>query len=331
MNSVLLRIITATVIAAGSAGAAFSQETTLRVNVFPTATYMTTLLMGMQKGVFARRGLKIEMQTTPNSEEQRAGLAAGKFDIAHAAVDNAVAMVEVARHDVIIVLGGDSGMNEFMVRSSINSFEDIRGKVVAVDAPNTAYALIAKKILKNRGLIEHRDYTVRPVGGTLQRSAAMVKDPALVAGMVNAPFSFTVAEQGLKSLGRAKDFIGPYQAGGAFMMRAWAKANAAVLERYIACFVESARMVMDPANRAFTVGLLVQRFKLDPKLAEQTYDALMIPDYGMAKDARFSLEGFRTVLALRAELEGQWGGKPPAPDKYIDLGYYDRAMKLLGN
>ena len=44
--------------------------------------------------------------------------------------------------------------------------------------------------------------------------------------------------------------------------------------------------------------------------------------------------GDRTQLAaettegdkLRAEIEGQWGGKPPSPEKYIDLSYYDRAM-----
>jgi len=37
------------------------------------------------------------------------------------------------------------------------------------------------------------------------------------------------------------------------------------------------------------------------------------------------------VLALRAEIEGQWGGKPPAPEKCLDLGYYGRALKRLGN
>ena len=40
--------------------------------------------------------------------------------------------------------------------------------------------------------------------------------------------------------------------------------------------------------------------------------------------------GFRNALALRAEIEGQWGGKPPAPDRFVDLGYYERAMALAG-
>ena len=50
------------------------------------------------------------------------------------------------------------------------------------------------------------------------------------------------------------------------------------------------------------------------------------PAEGMAKDAQLDMAGFRNVLKLRAEIEGQWGGKPPSPEKYIDLSYYDRAM-----
>jgi hypothetical protein len=51
------------------------------------------------------------------------------------------------------------------------------------------------------------------------------------------------------------------------------------------------------------------------------------PKFGLAPDARFDLAGFKNVLALRAEIEGDWGGKPPAPERYIDLSYYERALK----
>ena len=327
----MLKQLTALALGLGamSAGGALAQETPLRVNVFPGSQNLP-IFIGLERGIFARHGLKVELQNTPGSPEQRAGLAEGKFEIAHAGVDNAVAMGETAGRDTIIVMGGDASMNEFMVRPEIGSIADIKGKIVAVDAPNTAYALVAKKILKNNGLLEGRDYTVRPVGGTLARSQAMATNPELVAGIVNLPFSILVQEKGLKSLGRTRDLIGPYQGSGAFVMRPWAQANAEVLERYIAAYVESLRIAMDPANQAEAVAALVKRLKLDPKVAEQTVEQLRIPGFGLAPDARFDMEGFRTVLALRAEMEGQWGGKPPAPDKYLDLGYYDRAMKRLG-
>lgn len=297
----------------------------LRVNIFNTSSNLP-LLAAQEAGFFARRGLSLEIQHTPNSDMQRAGLAAGSFDIAHAAVDNAVAMVE-AGQEVVIVLGGDAGMNEFMVRPEIDSIADLRGKVLAVDAPNTAYALVAKKILKNHGLLEGRDYTVRLAGGTGPRAAAMAADPQLAAGMINPPFSFTVRQQGLKSLGNQYALLGPYQATGAFVLRNWARAHADLLQDYLAACIEGQRLVMNPAQRTQMIDLLMRSFKLDAVAAAGTYEALLTPGAGLAPDARFNTEGFQTVLAIRAEMEGMWGGTPPAPAKYVDLSFYGQAMQ----
>ncbi len=300
---------------------------TLRVNIFNTSSNLP-LLAALEAGCFARRGLTLEIQHTPNSDAQRAGLAAGSFDIAHAAVDNAVAMVE-AGQDVLIVLGGDAGMNEFMVRQEIGSIADLRGKVLAVDAPNTAYALVAKKILKKHGLLEGRDYSVRLAGGTGPRAAAMVADPQLAAAMINPPFSFTVRQQGLKSLGNQYALLGPYQATGAFVLRDWARAHADLLQDYLAAYIEGQRLVMNPAHRTQMIDLLMRSFKLDSAAATGTYEALLTPGAGLAPDARFSTEGFQAVLAIRAEMEGMWGGTPPAPARYIDLSYAEHAIRKI--
>src|SRR6266581_3352038 len=109
------------------AGPARADEPTLlRVNAFPQAKSLP-LHAGIAKGIFERRGFKIELFLTDNSRNQREGLAAGKFDVVHSAVDNALAMVEVAKQDVVIVTGGDSGMNELFVQSEVKSFADMRG------------------------------------------------------------------------------------------------------------------------------------------------------------------------------------------------------------
>jgi NitT/TauT family transport system substrate-binding protein len=298
----------------------------IRVNIFNTSSNLP-LFAAMENGCFARRDVQIEIQLTPNSDEQRAGLAAGKFDIAHAAVDNAVAMVESQNQDVVIVCGGDAGMNDFMVRAEVNSFDGLRGKLLAVDAPNTAFALVAKKILKNNGLLEGRDYAVKLAGGTGPRSAAMLTEPQLAAAMINPPFSFTMLEKDLKSLGSQFDLLGPYQATGAFVMRPWANANSEALTQYLAAYIEGQRHVMNPANRSQMIDLLTRRFNLSPAVAEGSYAALTTPGSGLAPDARFNHEGFITVLAIRAEMEGMWGGHAPAPGKYLDLSYFENAIQ----
>src|SRR5262249_57636703 len=128
---------------------------------------------GVGRGLLARHGIALDLAFTENSKAQRDGLAAGRFEVAQSALDNAVAMIEVARQDVIIVGGGDGGMNEFFVQPDIKSFADLRGRVLVVDAPDTAYALQAKKILLQHGLKEGVDYTVKPVGAGAFRFKAM--------------------------------------------------------------------------------------------------------------------------------------------------------------
>src|SRR5258708_19704299 len=78
----------------------------LRVNAFPNAKALP-LHAGVANGIFAKHGLAIQLSFTENSTRQREGLAAGAFEIVLSAVDNAVALVDAAREDVIIVTGGE--------------------------------------------------------------------------------------------------------------------------------------------------------------------------------------------------------------------------------
>ena len=167
-TSAVLSAIVLSGCATPTAQAPANDPVTLRVNVFRGGSNLP-IYMAIEKGYFARRGITTELQFTPNSDQQRTGLAAGRFEIAHAAVDNAVAMIEVAKNDVVIVAGGDGGMNEVLVRQDIRTLADMRGRTYVVDAPNTAYALIGRKMLKNAGLAEGRDYKLHPLGGSDHR------------------------------------------------------------------------------------------------------------------------------------------------------------------
>src|SRR5437870_4079804 len=308
--------------------AAASAQTPVKVKMFPGAQALPALAAA-QQGMFERQGLKVEILFTANSDEQRAGLAKGEFEIAQAAVDNAVAMVELAKEDVVIVTGGDSSMNELIVQPDVRSYGDLKGHTLLVDALNTAYALQLKKILLMNGLKEGVDYKLNPIGGTSQRLRGMKENKNYKAAMLNLPFSLDAKASGLKSMGRATDLIGPYQANGTFVLRKWGQAHRDVLERYIAGLIEGTRWATAPANKDAAVRILAERLKVSTENAAQTWQLMSDPKFGIAKDARFDMEGFKNVLALRAEIEGSWGGKAPAPDRYVDLSYYDAAMKRL--
>jgi ABC-type nitrate/sulfonate/bicarbonate transport system substrate-binding protein len=327
----LSRILVGLVCVAVAASAMSAELTPIAVNAYPNAKALP-LFAGIEKGIFTRHGLKLEIKSTDSAAEQRKGLAAGDYVLMHLAVDNAVAMADVARQDVVIVMGGDSGMNELFVQPDVKTVADLRGRALVVDSPDTAYALQAKKILLRSGLRDGADYTVKPVGRGELRLQAMAQSRDNAAAVLNLPYSIQARQMGLRSLGNTVDMLGPYQAGGAFVMRAWARANAALLERYLAAYIDSLRWVMDTRNRSESVALLVGKLKLTQDVAERTYDLLVDPALGFTPDAKLDPEGFRNMLALRAEMEGGrsgTGGAPASPERYLDLSYYEAAMKRL--
>src|SRR5438876_511246 len=112
--------------------------------------------------------------------------------------------------------------------------------------------------------------------------------------------SSQAVREGFRSLGSATALLGPYQATGAFVRRAWAEANGPLLERYIRGYVEALRWALAPAHRDAAVALLAERLQIAPDVAAATYTQAADPAAGLAPDARLDLDGFRNVLALRA-------------------------------
>ena len=280
-------------------------------------------------GIFAKYGIKVETLNLPNSEVLRASLADGKGDLAYLAVDNAVAMVELAHQDVIIVMGGEGSQNELIAQPEIKSINDLRGKTLIVDAPNTAYALQMKKILLLSGMQAGRDYEIKPFGATPQRLIAMREHKENAASMLGPPSSIVAKHAGFVSLGSVPALIGPYQAAGYFTQRAWAKDHRDTLHNYLAAIIEAQRWLMASANKQQVIDLMISESHLAPDVATETYELSMMRPGGYEKDAALDLDGFKNVLKLRADVEGQWGGHPPAPEKYYDSSYYRAALAKI--
>ena len=308
-------------------GAAHAQTTTpQQIHVLTLLGRPIQFVIADKQGLFAKYGLEVLNDNKKNSDELRADLAAGKGDVAYLAVDNAVAMVELAHQDVVIVMGGEGSQNELIAQKDIKSVADLRGKTLIVDAPNTAYALQMKKILALSGLAAGKDYEIKPFGATPQRLVAMREQKDFAGSMLGPPVSLVAKKEGFVSLGSVQQLIGPYQAAGVFTQRAWAKDHRDLLVAFLSACIEAQRWLLNPANKQQVIDLLAAQYHLAPEIAAEDYDISITHLGGFAKDAQFDLRGFENVLELRAEVEGQWGGHPPSPDKYYDPSYYQAAL-----
>ena len=299
-------------------------EEHLLVNVFPGPQHLA-LYVAKDKGLFAKRGLSVDVEFTPTSKEQRDALADGRAQIAQAAVDNAVAMVESAKKDVIIVSDGSNGMLSLFVRPEVKSYDDIRGKAVVVDAPDTAYALVLYKMLALKG-VRRSEYDIFQ-GGDCMRRLNGIRDPKNAAVLLNFPCTVLAEREGYPNWGSAAEALGAYQADGAFVMREWAQQHRETLVNYLQAIVEALRWASRPENRAETAAIVAKYLKVAPDVAEKSVEGALGPHGGLDKDARVNMAGFRNMLQLRAEMIG---GLPDIrPEKYLDLSYYERAVAGL--
>lgn len=309
--------------------AAGQERTTPRIKLLTLLGRPLQVSAAESHGLFTKYSVAVETENLPNSDELRSALAAGKGDLAYLAVDNAVAMVELAHQDVVIVMGGEGSQNELIAQPEIKAIQDLRGKTLIVDAPNTAYALQMKKILLLNGLQAGKDCEMKAYGATPQRLVAMRENKAFAGSMLGPPSSIIAKHSGFVSLGTVQDLIGPYQAAGFFGERSWTMQNRATLISFLAAIVEAQRWLTAPENKSQVLELMTNQMHLASDVAAESYESLMTKPGGFAKDAAFDLPGFQNVLKLREEVEGSWGRHPPAPEKYYDASYYNEALAKI--
>jgi ABC-type nitrate/sulfonate/bicarbonate transport system substrate-binding protein len=300
------------------------EPTHLTVMVFP-GTQTLPMFAAQARGYFSKRGLVVVLKPAPNSEEQRAGLAAGRYQIVHGAADQCVALVEAANVDAMIVAGGDNGFNHLFVQPEIARIADLRGRTLVADVANTGWSFVLYDILKRHG-ISRTDIAIHEAGAPFRRFEAMRDDKTMAAAILNPPFAVHARRAGLKDMGAVVDNIGPYLGTVPYALRSWATANADTLTGYLASCIEGLRWILDPANKAEAIRLVGVRLDVPADIAAEIHAAATDPIRGLAKEAIFDLEGFKTVLRLRADFEGRTSA---TPEKYFDLSFHRRALAGL--
>ncbi len=232
------------------------------VNVFPGG-FNWGIYVAQHKGLFARNGIRVGVQETPNSVAQMTALSSGTCDIAMTAVDNIVAYVEGQgeapigpQPEFFAFVGSDTGFLSLVAAAGITSIGDLRGKTLSVDAMTTGYAFVLFEILRRNGLAPG-DYNVVKVGGMVQRWEAL-RDGRQDATILSTPYNILAKAAGLTQLARGIAVLGRYQGNVGAARRSWARANKDAVIGYIRAYVAAIDWLYDRANRDEAIAILRQ-------------------------------------------------------------------------
>jgi ABC-type nitrate/sulfonate/bicarbonate transport system substrate-binding protein len=285
------------------------------------------------KGFLKQENIRIETNLVTDSPTLLRNLIKGNYDLILNNADNVIAWAEgqgedPQKNDFVIFLGGSQGVDQkLVVAPGIDDFNALKGKIFAVDAPTTGYAIVGVYIMKKHGLEWNRDYTFKSFGNTAARANAMSRGEASGA-MMSLPDD-EIQKRGFKVLAKSEDYVKRYARGLAATRRDWANANEDLVVRFTRAMIRSTDWLQDPKNRDEAIQLLLSETKNNKARAEAMYTQAISPTMGLTPRSRIDFEGIRTVLELR-EIAGLMKPPVPKPEKYVDERFYKKALATLG-
>ncbi len=269
-------------------------------------------------GYFAGEGLDVDVTLTPNSTDQMRGVSQGKFEIVSTAFDNVLAWSGREGAEIITVAQiSDKTVLPVFVRPEIKTWSDLKGKKLAADAVDTAFALVLRRILLANGLDMSRgDYELVALGATGARLESMLKGETF-AGVLTSPFDVKAVAAGMRRIGDSKEVLPDYPNTIFAVNREWAQKNRETLVAYLRAWLKGMNWVKDPVNRDAAIKMVGEQLKLNPKQTEESVNEL-------STTGNLNLPGLQVVLDLR----NQFGFKLNKGDKlpvYYDPAYFNAA------
>jgi ABC-type nitrate/sulfonate/bicarbonate transport system substrate-binding protein len=275
----------------------------------------SSTVLARASGALAASGLDVDVTITPSSTAQMQGLSDGTYDIASTAFDNVLAWSGRAGADIVAVSQTDAAVElPILVRPEISDWSDLRGHVLAVDAADTAFALVLRRVLRAHGLELDRDYTFAAVGATAFRLQAM-QDGTAYGAILNPPVDAQALAAGMVRLGDQSEVLPEYPGGVLAVRRDWAEANTNDLIAFLRAWSAAGELAeAEPDAAAATLGKVIG---VSP---DQARRRLPIAFNGGA----LNIAGLAAVLGLRNEFGYEL---PMGPDLsvYYDTRYYQAA------
>jgi len=305
-------------------------EDVIRIGLFNRDA---AIIAAEAKGFLKQENIRVEIAAVTDSPTLLRNLISGHYDLILNNADNVIAWAEgqgedPRKNDFVIFLGGSRGVDQkLIVAPGINDYSGLKGKIFAVDAPTTGYAVVGIYIMKKHGLEWNRDYTFKSFGNTAARADALSRGEA--AGAMMSMPDDEIQKRGFKTLAQAQDYVKHYARGLGATRREWANGNEDLVVRFNRAMIRATDWLQDPNNKEPAIQALLNESKGNRARAESMYRQSISPTLGLTPRSRIDVEGIRTVIELR-EVAGLMKAPVPKPEKYIDERFYQKALATIG-
>jgi ABC-type nitrate/sulfonate/bicarbonate transport system substrate-binding protein len=280
-----------------------SSQATLRLGYFSTSPILE---VAQHQGLLEAQGLRVEAEAVPSSPAQFRSLLAGDYDLVLTSPDNVAAYRFGTANplgeqiDVRVIRAVDGGLGlSVLGADGIGSVEDLRGRTVAVDVPESGFAFALFHLLAERGLTRDADYRVISLGATPRRAVAL-REGQCDATLLNGGATVAAEMAGLVNLGRISDVVRPYLGTVLAATGQRLDSGEALLRRFCTAWDQAVVTLLDEARADALTPLLADAFKLPQAHLAAIRRTLSDPAEGLVADQTVDLAALQSVLDLRA-------------------------------
>jgi NitT/TauT family transport system substrate-binding protein len=317
MNSKIIALLTF-VIVSSNLNSSFAQLKKVRLAI-PTVDIVTLpLKMAQAKGFYQKEGLEVEIILVIGALGVRAILGNSvEFSTASGSI-----LAAAARGVPVKLVSIITSKPTFDLFSDpkIQSFQQLKGKLVAITTRGGTFEHITRLILERNGLNPDKDVTILALGRQEDLYLGL-KAGRISAAIFSPPRSLMLYREGFHKLAVSGDYLPHYPIGGIGVTDDLIKKNPADIQAFVRATLRG--MAYYRQNRSESIKFIAKEFKMpDESFATQMFDWHVTV---LADDGRPSQAWINGVLDFtRKSLEIN---TPIPPEQVFDFTFVDKASR----
>ena len=302
-------------------------EDVIRIGIISTTFGYAPVFVAKEKGFFKRENLAPEIIVISRNEQIVQALISDSLQFGNVPPNLLLILLQQGAGDIKLIAGSFNGTTYSMIaQPKYKRIEDLKGSGarLAMSGITSAAAMMMKEVLKQKGILYPRDYSLLSVGGSnVQFTALQTRqvDGALLA----EPISLMAVEQGFSNLADAYKIMPDFQLSAIGVREGWAQKNRGVVVRYLKALVSTYQWLHD--NREEAIKLLTSITKLDKKYIPKSWETYTKTQI-WPRNGEVNLKGIQTLARLMEE-DGTLKKPSPKPEDIVDSSYLDEARKAL--
>lgn len=267
--------------------------------------------LAQSQGFFTDEGLHVEIAYFPAGPQAALqALATNATTFCLAGTDTLIAAV--THHLPVRLVGTMFAVNPYslLVRPDIKSWDDLKGKSIALGTKQDVTAIVLQQLAAAHGL-KNDDFSIAIAGNSGARFTALTTGNVQGA-ILSQPSDILAQAKGMHVLASAVDTMREWTFNGLAVNPAWAAGHRPIVDKMLRALQRAMRYGYTHKDQA--IAELIAVTHVDPTIAAQTYDEDFTRWHAFDVDMRFSPASLQYIARLQVAM-----GILPAAPAYRDV------------